>query len=887
MAPIPTELPKAYEPDAVEKRWSDFWLEHGCFHAEETSERPAYCIVIPPPNVTGSLHVGHALDNTLQDILIRWKRMCGFNTLWMPGTDHAGIITEVVMERMLAEEGLSRYDIGRDAFLARMWEWKERARGTIVGQLKRLGCSCDWARERFTMDEGCARAVRRAFRLLYEGGRIYRGAAMVNWVPSLQTSVSDLEVEYEERVGQLYHIRYPVVGSARELVIATTRPETMLADTAVAVHPEDARYQELIGRVAVLPLVGRELPIIADEHVDREFGTGAVKVTPGHDPNDYDIGERHGLPRVNMFAEDATVNANGGAYAGLDRFTCRERVVADLRAAGLLVRVDEHVHAVGVHDRTRDIIEPMVATGWFMRMRPLADRAMAAVAAGRVRFIPENQTRAFMNWMQNVRDWAISRRRWWGHPIPAWHGPDGTLFVAESEADAQAQARRRFGRSVPLAPDDEVLDTWFSSGLWPLATLGWPDDTALFRTFYPTDVLVTAWDILFFWVSRMVNLSLELQGEVPFRHVYIHPMIAGDDGKKMSKSRGNVVDPLDTMEKYGTDAFRFAVAACMIESPWMQLPEGRVAGYRNFANKIWNAARFVLMHLRDFEPDAAQALRLELADRWIRSRFAAASKTVQEALEDYRFADAANALYDFLWHEYCDWYIEIAKMRLNGSVEEEGRPTAQHVLWEVLDGTLRLLHPFMPFITEELWQHLPHDGAALCRAAFPVPQAAWTDRDAERQMRLLMEVIAAVRQVRGEMNIPPATEITLLVHSLDEAERHVLAAHGAYLTALTQARELDVAAHHEKPPTSAVAVAGNVEAYIPLGDLIDVEKEISRLEKDLGRVQRDLARAETNLRNPDFVQRARREIVARERQRRADLEAERSALQRNLALLRT
>jgi valyl-tRNA synthetase len=886
MSSIPTELPKAYEPEAVEKRWYDFWLENECFHAEETSEKPSYCIVIPPPNVTGSLHMGHALDNTLQDILIRWKRMSGFNTLWMPGTDHAGIITEVVMERMLAQEGVSRLELGRAAFLERMWAWKDASRGTIIGQLKRLGCSCDWDRERFTLDEGSARAVRRAFKTLYDAGLIVRGDQMVNWVPSLQSGVSDLEVEYEERVGKLYYVRYPVLGSDVALVVATTRPETMLGDTGVAVHPEDSRYGALIGRTAILPLVGREIPIIGDAYVDREFGTGALKVTPGSDPNDYEIGKRHGLGALTILNPDGTMSEACGVYAGLDRFECRQRVVSDLDAQGYLVKIEEYTHTVGVHERTKEVVEPVVARGWFLRMKPLAERAIQAVHEKRLRFIPENQTAVFLNWMENVRDWNLSRQRWWGHPVPAWYAPDGTVFVAESEADARAQARERFGAEVELTPDADVLDTWFSSGLWPLSTLGWPDtESPTFKTFFPTDVLVTGWDILFFWVSRMVNFALRLADEVPFHTVYLHPLLAGDDGKKMSKSKGNVVDPIALMDAYGTDAFRFAVAAAMIEAPWMQLPEGRIAGYRNFANKIWNAARFVLMHLRDFSPDAVGEWRLELADRWIRSRYTRVVEHVVASLERFRFGEASNALYDFIWKEFCDWYIEFAKVRLYGAFDPVAKNTVKYVLWETMDGWLRLLHPFMPFITEEVWQHLPHEGSSLCRAAFPTPDLSRVDDAAEREVALIMDVTTAIRRVRGEMNIAPSTEIRLLTHTPNAWERDVLTSNMALMVPLVKASGWSIALRHEKPKASAVAVAGGVETFIPLEGVIDIEQEVVRLRKEFAKAEKDLTRVRSNLANPNFVNRARPEVVAQERERQTELEATRAALERNLRLL--
>ncbi|MDA1190313.1 MAG: valine--tRNA ligase [Candidatus Poribacteria bacterium] len=883
----PNDLPKAYEPADVEKRWLDYWLNNGCFRAADVSEKPSYCIVIPPPNVTGSLHIGHAMDNTLQDVLIRWKRMSGYNTLWMPGTDHAGIITEVVMEGMLSAEGTSRYEIGRDAFLERMWQWKDESRGNIVGQLQRLGASCDWERERFTMDAEYMEAVPVAFKRLYDAGYIYRGEAMVNWVPGLQTSVSDLEVEHEDRPGHFYYLKYKVKGSDRELVIATTRPETMLGDTAVAVHPNDERYQDLIGKTAILPLVGREIPIIADEYVDVEFGTGALKVTPGHDPNDYEIGNRHDLERINIFNKDASINENGGEYEGLNRYACREKLVDDLRNSGHLLKIEEHTHSVGVHERTKEPVEPLVAPGWFMKMKPLADNAMKEVEKGNLRFIPENQTNIFGNWMANVRDWPLSRSRWWGHQISAWYTPNGDVIVAESEEAAVAEARAKFGDDVSLERDPEVFDTWFSSGIWPLATLGWPHtECDTFKTFYPTDVLVTGWDILFFWVSRMVNLALQIEGEVPFKHVYLHPLLAGDDGKKMSKSRGNIINPLTMMDKYGTDAMRFAICASMIEAAWMQLPESRIQGYRNFANKIWNASRFVMMNLKEFEPDPNAELKLGTADKWIRSRFNTVAKEVNDSLDRFRFADAANALYDFLWHEYCDWYIELAKIRLYGLQDEAEVYTTKHVLWEALDGTLRLLHPFMPFITEEIWQHLPHEGDSICRAHFPMEDESRHDTDAERQMTVVMDTIRAIRNVRGEMNIAPNAEINVLAHSASEWERETLASHTGYLESLAKIGDLKIAASHEKPKASATAVAGGVEAFIPLEGVIDIGEEIARLDKELVKVENDLARVTKNLGNENFINRAPETIVQQERERQTNLGITRETLERNLRLLK-
>jgi valyl-tRNA synthetase len=886
----PNELAKAYEPADVEKRWLEYWLESGCFRADDVSDKPSFCIVIPPPNVTGSLHMGHAMDNTLQDILVRWHRMSGDNTLWMPGTDHAGIITEIVMERMLAEEGTDRYELGREEFIRRMWQWKDESRGTIVGQLKRLGASCDWDRERFTMDDDYIKAVPVAFKRLYEAGCIYRGEEMVNWIPSLRTSVSDLEVEHEERRGKLYHVRYPVKGSDRELIIATTRPETMLGDTAIAVHPDDERYSDLVGGTAILPIVGRELRIIADDYVDREFGTGALKVTPGHDPNDYEIGKRHDLERIDILNEDATISETAGHYVGLDRFECRKRIVADLEAAGNLVKIEDHTHAVSISERTGEPVEPLVATGWFMRMGPMAEASIKAVHDGDITIIPGTQGASFLRWMENIRDWPLSRMRWWGHRIPAWYTPEGDIIVAENEAEAKTIAAEKYGADygtdIELRQDPDVFDTWFSSGLWPLVTLGWPDkECDTFKTFFPTNVLVTGWDIIFFWVSRMVNLTLELEGEAPFQTVYLHPLLMGDDGKKMSKSRGNMIEALTMMDKYGTDAFRLAIAATMIEAPWMQLQEGRIEGYRNFTNKLWNAARFTLMQLKEFEPQADPDLELETADLWIRSRLNTVAATVADSLERFRFADAATALYDFVWHEFCDWYIEIAKLRLYGDASERESYTVRHVLHETLDGVLRLLHPFMPFVTEEIWQHTPHDGDTICRAPYPVADDARANPSAEEQMTLVMDVIRSIRNVRGEMNVPPGREITALVHTAEQAQRDTLTAHAHYVRSLAKLGELDVAECHEKPRAAAAAVAGSVETYIPLEGAINIDDEIARLGKEVGRVEKELERLTKNLANENFINRAPAEVVERDRTRKTELEGTREALQRNLALL--
>jgi len=677
-----TEIPKVYEPAEVEAKWYQFWLERNYFHALDTSERKPFSIVIPPPNVTGELHIGHALDNTLQDILIRWRRMQGYNTLWMPGTDHAGIVTQLIVENKLRAEGTSRQELGREKFLQRIWQWVEESRGTIIGQLKRLGSSCDWQRERFTLDEGLSRAVHEAFVRLYKDGLIYRGSYIVNWCPNCRTAVSDLEVEHEEEAGNLYYIQYALKNSDEHLVIATTRPETMLGDTAVAVHPKDERYQNVVGKSAILPILGRELPIIADEYVDIEFGTGALKVTPAHDANDFEIGQRHALAQVVAMNEDGTMSAETGKFEGMDRFDCRRKLIEELGEKGYLLKVEDYMVPIGRHDRCGIIIEPYVSLQWFVKMKPLAEKAIAAAESGRVKFTPEREEKRFYEWMYNIKDWCISRQIWWGHQIPIWYCQDcNEINVGTPEKCDQCG-------SEELEQESDVLDTWFSSALWPFSTMGWPEESDLLKTFYPTSVLVTGWDILFFWVARMIVMGLWMRDEVPFYDVYLHGLVADETGAKMSKSRGNTIDPLPMMGKYGTDAFRFAIAASTIPNPYMPLPEDRIKGCRNFANKLWNASRLVLMNLEGFYDDA-KPLKLTLCDRWIRSRFNTVAQEVTDHLEKFNFNEAAQRIYDFLWHEYCDWYAELAKMRFNLSDESIEKYTAQYVASGVLEGILR------------------------------------------------------------------------------------------------------------------------------------------------------------------------------------------------------
>lgn len=876
------EIPKSYDPKPVEEKWYKFWLERKLFHAQEVSDKPPFCIVIPPPNVTGSLHIGHALDNTLQDILIRWRRMQGYNVLWLPGTDHAGIITQYLMEKMLAEEGLTKEELGREKFLERMWKWKEESRARIINQLMRLGCSCDWDRERFTLDEGLSRAVRTAFKILYEEGLIYKGSYIVNWCPRCKTALSDLEVEYEERLGKLYYVKYPLVDRPGHLVIATTRLETMLGDTGVAVNPNDDRYKHLIGSRARLPIVGRELPIVGDEAVDMEFGTGVLKVTPGHDPTDFEIGKRHGLPELNVMNPDGTMNDNAGKFAGMDRYECREALVKELQRKGYLVKVEEYQHSIALCERCRTPIEPLISEQWFVRMKPLAREAIKAAQEKRVRFVPELWEKEFYNWLYNIKDWCISRQIWWGHRIPAW------TCEGCGEEIVEVDPPRRCPKcgSEKLQQDPNVLDTWFSSGLWPFSTLGWPDDTPLLRTFYPTSVLVTGWDILFFWVARMIMLGLKFMGEVPFRYVYLHPLVADEFGRKMSKSRGNVIDPIESMEKYGTDAFRFALTASVIPSRYMPFPESRIGGSRNFANKIWNASRFVIMNLEGFRPEGEPPREmLELCDRWMLSRYNRAVRLVNESLESFKFEAAAHTLYDFIWHEFCDWYVELSKIRLYGSEDPRERYVAQYVLWRVLEGTMRLLHPIMPFITEEIWQMLPHEGESIVIAPYPEPDDDLTDEEAEREMGLLMEVIREIRTIRSEMRIPPSKEIAVLIQAPDPGERSILEGHVGYISHLCRAPQVRIRESAERPSTSAAAVVGDIEIYVPLADLIDVEKERERIRRELGKVEKELEKIESNLANEQFLKKAPQHIVRAQRERREELLAVRERLFKNLQML--
>ena len=794
-------LDKSYDPHQVEDKWYRYWEEHGYFRADEDSEEKAYSIVIPPPNVTGVLHIGHALNNTLQDILVRFKRMEGYNVLWMPGTDHAGIATQNVVEKQLLEEGLDRHSLGREKFIERVWKWKEQSGGTIIGQLKKLGASCDWSRERFTMDEGLSEAVKEVFVRLYQEGLIYRSYYIINWCPRCQTALSDLEVEHHEVSGKLYHLKYPLKESDRFVVVATTRPETMLGDTAVAVNPEDERYRAVIGKKVILPVVNREIPIIADSYVDVEFGTGCLKITPAHDFNDFEIGLKHGLEQIKVIDEAGRMNENAGPYRGMDRFECREKIVEDFERDGVLLRIEDYRHVVGHCYRCKTIVEPNLSLQWFVKTKPLAKTALEAVRERRTRIIPEVWEKTYFEWMENIRDWCVSRQIWWGHRIPAWYCDRCGEVIVDKETPSSC-SKCGGGR---LTPETDVLDTWFSSALWPFSTLGWPKETKLLKRFYPTSVLVTGFDILFFWVARMMMMGLKFMGDVPFRDVYIHGLVRDERGEKYSKTRGNVVDPLDIIDRFGADALRFTLAALTMPGSDLKLSESRTEGYRHFANKIWNASRFALMNLEKFNigeltkevpPDG-----FSLPDRWIRGRLNNVIRDVRKSLEDYKFNEASNSLYQFIWHEFCDWYLELAKLYLYQEGGEKRQKLTKRTLLEVLDAVLRLLHPFMPFITEEIWQQLPQrkENESIMIAQFPKPDKGYDDESVVDEMGLIIEVISALRNIRGEMNLPPGERIMVLLRTKREEVEKRLRENQSFIQSLALVEAFQFGRNLEKP----------------------------------------------------------------------------------------
>ncbi|QWV96051.1 valine--tRNA ligase [Geomonas nitrogeniifigens] len=877
------ELEKVYEPKSVEQKWYQEWEGKGYFHATVPSDKPSYSIVIPPPNITGVLHMGHALNNTLQDILCRWKRMSGYNVLWMPGTDHAGIATQNVVERQLAAEGKDRFELGREGFIERVWQWKGESGGQIIGQLKRLGASCDWERERFTMDAGLSKAVREVFVRLYQEKLIYRDNRLINWCPRCHTALSDIEVEHEDKAGNLWHLRYPVVGSDEYVVVATTRPETMLGDTAVAVHPEDERYSHLIGKKVMLPLVNREIPVIGDDYVDREFGTGVVKITPAHDFNDFEMGLRHNLDRINVFDESGVVNAAGKQYEGMDRFAARKQVVADLEAAGLLEKIQDHALSVGGCYRCKTVVEPYMSLQWYVKVGPLAERALGAVKDGRTKIVPQQWENTYYDWMENIRDWCISRQIWWGHRIPAWYCDHcGHITVAKEDPTACSQCG-----SDEIRQETDVLDTWFSSALWPFSTMGWPEKTPELSAFYPTSCLVTGFDILFFWVARMMMMGLHFMDEVPFTDVYIHALVRDAQGQKMSKSKGNVIDPLTVIDAYGTDAFRFTLAAFAAQGRDIKLAEERIAGYRNFANKIWNASRFAMMNLEGFEPDQVDvaSLKLSNADRWILYRLNEAAGSLDSALTGFRFNEAASELYRFTWSEFCDWYIELAKDDLyKGDAERQA--AAKYVLWLVLENLLRLLHPFMPFITEEIWQALPKKkGAAdsIMISDFPTPREEWAGyASAAVEMELVMEVIKGIRNIRGEMEVAPSKQIAAILDCKSESSLKLLKKNEVYVMSLARLSDLAIGQGIERPAEASLQVAGDVEIIVPLKGLVNVEEEEKRLNKEIAKIEKDIEFLSKKLENPSFIERAPADVVEKEREKIAEFGNKKKLLQESL-----
>ena len=864
------ELSKTYSPTEIEDKWYKIWEEKGYFNAQHNSEKPGYSIAIPPPNVTGILHMGHMLNNAIQDAIIRYKRMSGFETLWIPGMDHAGIATQNKVERMLKEEGTSKEEIGYDEFLRRTWEWKEKHGGLITKQLRKLGVSLDWDRERFTMDEGLSRAVKEVFIKLYNDGLIYRGEYIVNWCPHDKTALADDEVNHIDKKGKIWEIKYRIKDTDDYVIIATTRPETMLGDTGVAVNPNDERYKHLIGKKVILPLMNREIPVVADEYVDMEFGTGVVKMTPSHDPNDFEVAKRTGLEFINIFTEDAHVNSNGGKYEGLERFAARKAILADLEAEGLLVGTKEHNHAVGHCYRCDSIIEPRVSTQWFVKMEPLAKRALEVVKNGQIQITPKRWEKVYYNWLENIRDWTISRQIWWGHRIPAYYAEDGTVFVARNMEEAKAQAKEKFGKEVSLREETDVLDTWFSSALWPFSTLGWPDKTPDLEKFFPTNALVTGADILFFWVARMVMMSLYINDEIPFSYVYLHGIIRDELGRKMSKSLGNSPDPLDLIAKYGADAIRFSFLYNTSQGQDIHFSEKLLEMGSTFANKVWNASRFVLSNLEDFDKSAViDEKEFKLEDRWILSKLQTASRQINEYMDKYELDSAAKVAYEFFRGNFCDWYVEIAKTRVYGQ-EGSDKTVAQYVLKTVLDKGLRMLHPFMPFITEEIWQKLGLDEETIMLSEFPTENKKYVDLAAEREFDYLKEIVNAIRNIRGEANVSPAKKIEVIFKIVNDGEKEILEHNAKILDKLANVEKYEF--NKEIPALVGFKLVETTEIYVPLADLIDKEKEIAKLEKDIQKTQKELDRVLGKLSNEKFLSKAPKEVIDKENGIKEELE---------------
>ncbi|MCK8815848.1 valine--tRNA ligase [Natroniella sulfidigena] len=875
-------LSTTYDPAQVEDKWYSHWKEKEYFKAEVNEDKESFTIMMPPPNVTGQLHIGHALTMTFQDILTRWKRMQGYEALWMPGTDHASIATEVkVVNKMREEEGLTKDDITREEFLDRAWDWTEEYGGTITKQLQKLGVSCDWDRERFTMDEGCNQSVKEAFVQLYEEGLIYRGDYIVNWCPDCLTTLSDIEVEHEDQPGKLYHIKYQVKNSDEYIVVATTRPETLLGDTAIAVNPDDERYQDLVGEKVIVPIVEREIEVVADEYVDSEFGTGLVKVTPGHDPNDFEIGERHDLEIIKVIDDQANMTAAAGKYEGLDRYQCRKELIADLDEVGLLEEIEEHEHSVGQCYRCDTTVEPLVSKQWYVAMEELAKPAIEAVRSGDTNFVPERFDKVYFNWMENIRDWCISRQLWWGHRIPAWYCQDcEQVIVAREEPEVCSACG-----SSDLKQDEDVLDTWFSSGLWPFSTLNWPAENPDLDYFYPTDVLVTGRDIIFFWVARMIFMALKFTDETPFDDVYIHGLVRDAEGRKMSKSLGNGVDPLEVIEEVGCDTLRMTLITGNTPGNDIRYRPERVEASRNFANKLWNASRFVLMNLEDFDLDNLDTNQLDytLADQWILSRLNRKIKRVTELFEEYQFGQVSQELYDFVWREFCDWYIELIKPRLYQDGDSLQRQTAQYVAYYTLENILRLLHPIMPFITEEIWQYLPGDGESIMVAQWPEADKSAIAEQAEEKMEVIMEVIRNIRNIRNEMKVNPGREITAILTS-DVAEKLEIVKEGqAYIADLAKVSQLEIKDKLEsRPEQASTAITEKIEIILPLAGMVDLDKEIVRLEEEIEEMEFEIKRAEGKLNNDGFVNNAPEHLVEEERQKKEEYTAKKKQLEKRL-----
>ncbi|MGX4587114.1 valine--tRNA ligase [Paenibacillus chitinolyticus] len=876
-------MPTTYDPSQSEKKWYDYWISNGFFRAGQRPDAETYTIVIPPPNVTGLLHLGHALDFTLQDILVRTKRMQGYDALWLPGSDHAGIATQTKVEQKLREEGLSRYDLGREKFLEKVWEWKDLYAETIREQWAKMGFSLDYSRERFTLDEGLSKAVREVFVSLYNKGLIYRGKYIINWDPKARTALSDIEVEYKEIQGSLYHLVYPLKDGSGSITVATTRPETMLGDTAVAVHPEDERYKHMIGKMLVLPVVGREIPVIADEYVEKDFGSGAVKITPAHDPNDFEVGKRHDLPQILVMDESGTMNANAGPYQGLDRADCRKKIVADLQEQGVLVKIEEHVHQVGHSERSGAVVEPYLSTQWFVKMQPLAERAIEAQKNGNgVNFVPDRFEKIYLQWIENVRDWCISRQLWWGHRIPAWYCADcGEVTVAQQDAHACGHCG-----SENIRQDEDVLDTWFSSALWPFSTLGWPEQTEDLQRYYPTNVLVTGYDIIYFWVARMIFSGLEFTDQVPFKDVLLHGLIRDSEGRKMSKSLGNGVDPLEIIEKYGADAMRYMLSTSSTPGQDLRFRIERVEQTRNFANKIWNASRFALMNLEGFTAaDIDLSGKLGTADRWILHRLNETARDVTRLIDQYEFGETGRLLYNFIWDDLCDWYIEFSKLSLYGE-DESAKKTTKSVLAYVLDRTQRLIHPFMPFISEEIWQHLPHEGDTITLAAWPVYDAQFEAPEAVREMELLMDIIRAVRNIRAEVNVPMSKKIELLVKPSGQDVETILSRNEEYLRRFCSTSELSISAELASPDKAMTAVVTGAELFLPLAGLIDIAQEVARLEKEMQTLIGEVTRIEKKLSNEGFIAKAPAKVIEEEKAKMADYADKRDKVVARLAELK-